>query len=590
VDISIPQVHARLEALWPQLLASTPLPLTGPQRDYYLKSPLLVASAETGIDYILRGRFGRPVVALFGLAVIVLLGSLVNLAHLLLAKLVDRQREFAVRLALGASRGRLIREVALEGLLLVAMGSVAGVAAAVALNGALVSLFATLYPGFALEAGPSGDVWWLVLSGVVGVQAVFSLVPTLCVRRVDLASVAAATPRIVSHRSTARTLLVAAQVALSVVLLTVGGVTIDSLWRLRETPLGWDVDRVLTGHLAPLPGVIDRESTTTTYYHQLLDEIAVLPGVQSAAMARQSPLFHTPYIEAASVHGSEADSVRAEQQIVSERFFETLGVALISGRIFTRQEDARSPEVAIISQSLATRLFGTRTPLGHRIRVGVRAETASLEIVGVVTDAILLEPRKKNTLTVYRSFWQVPPSLQRSSELLVRTLGSPASAAGGVRGVITRAGQEFPQFLRPVSEHRDIAFADERLMAWFGSVFAGVGLAVAALGIFGLLSHVVSTRRREVGLRMALGANQVNILRMVFRQALVMTVLGLSAGVPIGSAIGRAATQVFGQEGSLPVKSVMISIAFVVAAGLLAAVIPARRAAVCDPGAVLRDT
>jgi predicted permease len=582
----IGHVRAHLQS-WPTLLeAGVPAELTGEQRRTYLASHVDVTPAATGIDYMFRGRFERVLVAVVMLGGVVLLASLVNLVHLLLARLAQRRAELTVRLALGATSRHLARETLAEGVIVLTVGGALGIVLAVAMNQWLVALYAGLYSGFAVRVTPGASTWWMVVALVFAVQGIFAAVQALAIRRVSLTALSSASARMTSHPGGLRRGLVAAQVALSLALLAVGSFAVETLARLRSMPLGWDAERVLGGHLAPLPVGRDDDAALGPYYRTLLDDLAAVPGVVSVAMTRHSPLFSPGHLEPVSVADDSQSSVVAEQHIVSDGFFESLGIGLVSGRTFSRAEEAARH--AVISRSLARQLFGADDPIGRGIRVANVAEAEPLEVIGVVLDAILLQPKAARTAAVYRSFWQVPPALQVSSDLLVKTAGDP-TAAPAIRRVVDGHGREFVDRLWPMSDRRNHALAEERLLAWLAGAFAVAGLAIASLGLFGLLSHVVAARHREMGLRIALGASFGRIAALVLREATLMAGAGVLIGVPLALYASRVAASRLASASPSPMAFVLAGAMVLGAVLLAAALLPTIRATRADPARLLRE-
>lgn len=583
------QVRARLNARWPHLLSASPPPqLDGTQLDSYLRSRLSVTSAEAGIDYFLRDRFGRPIIALMALASLVLFVACLNVAALLLARADERRSELAVRVALGAGRWRLVREAAAESLLLIIAGCSLGVTLAYWGNRALVAMLGPIYEGFSLDVVPDTRV----LSVIVAVAAVtlvaFALVPASRTQDMDSAALAAASSRTIAGRHRAQRVFVAAEVALTLVLLVVGAFTAHILTELRRAPLGFPVEHVLTAQLVPLPGGYDAGFEDQAYHHALLDRLSNSPGVEAVALSSLAPLFDGPYIEPASAVGGPHLQVNAEQHIVSEDFFSVMQIPLVAGTPFRRSDRADSPRSVIVSESLARRLFDTDDVVGRRISVGTRADMQSLEILAVARDAVLLQPQARNTMTVYRSFWQVDPSFRQTSALILRARGEPNALAMAVRAELQRSGREYLLHLRALSEQRDMALSQERLVASLSAAFAGLGLTLAGVGIYGLLWLFVGRRTREIGMRVALGATPRRVQRFVYRQAMGLVALGLAAGLPLAWAALTALAALLGDAGGEPITPIVIAISVLVTAASVAAWLPARRASAVDPIEALR--
>lgn len=586
----IEQMRERLQARWPELLAaSPPSQVAGGQLDSHLTSRLLVTSAATGIDYMLRERFGRPIVALVGLAVLVLLVSSVNVVSLLLARADERRSELSVRLALGAGRWRLVKEAAAECLLLISAGASLGIVLAYQGNRMLAGILGSIYEGFALNVAPDGRVLVVTLAIAVVTLVAFALVPAWRTRDMDGLALAGASVRTVGGQRAQR-FFVAAQVAVALVLLVVGSFTAHLLSELRRAPLGFSTEQILTAHLTALPGGYAAGFGNHAYHHALLDRLASAPGVESVALSNMAPLFSGAYVEPVSALGAANVQVTAEQHIVTEGFFSVMQIPLIAGSPFRRADRADSPRSVIVSESLARRLFDTDDVIGRRIRVGARDDMQSLEILAVARDAVLLRPQARNTMAVYRSFWQVGPSYKQSPALLVRARGSePAALTTAITEALRLGGREYPTYVRSLSDQRDSALAQERLVAWLSAAFAMVGLTLAAVGVYGVLRLFVGRRTREIAVRVALGATPARVQRFVLCQALGLVAAGMAVGIPIAWAARSAAARLLlHSEGSDALMPILLAVGVLIVAGTVASWLPTRRASSVDPIEALR--
>lgn len=589
-DVAIGAIHERLKVIWPRLLAvSVPPGLSEARRSSYLDSDVRVTSAATGTDYMLRARFGRPVMALFVLGLIVLIVALVNVAHLVLSRFTARQGDFALRLALGANRRHLVADAAREAVLLVMVGGGAGIVFAIAANRGLVSLLALQYPGFALDTTPGTTAWLTVAAAAISSHLMFVLLPAARAGRLDTSALGATSHRLLGGSAAVRKTFIGAQVALTLILATVGFIAFDSLSTLRTTPLGIDVEQVLTAQLAPLPGA-PPAPPDGRYYRDLLERLQSAPGVVAAALSKQSPLFSQPHLEATSAAAPQRETL-AEQHSVSEGFLSALGIPLKAGRAFSAEDKASSPGVAIVSEALAERLFANEDAIGRAVRVGTGGDATSLTVVGVARDAVLLDLSRQNRLVVYRSIWQDPSSLRSSLEVLVRAPSAGRSATTQLREIVEQAGRHYPIYVRALAAQRDTALVQERLLSGLSISFASVGLMLAAIGVYGFLSHMVASTRREVGLRMALGATPREIAGHVLMAGLRFTVAGVVVGVPIAVFASQATERIVGAEQSLRgVAAVLLAAVVILSATALASLIPARRAMSCDPGQLLKNT
>lgn len=581
-------VEARLRVLWPHLLESAiPASYHGLPRELFLGGKPQVTSAASGLDFVLRPKFTRPLIALVVIAALVLLVSCVNVANLLLARGVQQQREAAVRVALGAARWTLLRDAISEDLLLLAAGAGAGIGLAYAGERLLLALFSVSYSSFFIDTTPDIRVLGFTCVAAAVAFVVFSAIPAWKSSKVDAAAAIKTTStRVAGSRSRARKAFIVAQVALTLALVAGASLFVSTLGQLRETRLGYDPGRLLNARLMPLPGGYGNNFSPVPYYHALLDRVRALPGVESAALSASVPLFTVPSYDIVSVDGS-AERIRTAKERVDDRFFNTMGIPVVAGRPFTDSAVTNSVRTAIVSESLARRLFGRSDPIGRRITIGPN-DKKPFEIVGIARDAVLSDPRSGNTAIVYTDYWQGLLIEQEWPNMIVRTRGNPVQVIDGLRRVLREGGREYVVRPRPMLQDRDASLAQERLLASLSTAFGALGLILATVGLFGLLSFSVAARTGEIGVRMALGADRKRVLRMVQREALMLVAIGVAVGLPITWIGGRAvSTLLYGIRPWDPV-SMLFSIALLAVIGVAASWIPARRAASLDPMEALR--
>jgi predicted permease len=537
-----------------------------------------------------RAMYSRPIYGLFAVVGIVLLIACANLANLLLARAALRRPEIAARLALGAGRGRLIRQLVTEAVLLSVLGGAAGAVFAVWGKAALVGL-AVSDSRFPIEADSGLNL--RVLAFTLGISLVtgilFGLAPAWRTTRMDLATVLRQSRRTTTGGSRLKSVLVAAQVALSVVLLTGAGLFIRTLLQLERVELGFNQERLLVFTLQPNQTGY-KDERLLDLYGRLSERLGAIPGVQAATFGVIPLIAHYNWNTSVLLPG-EKESTAAEhntyRQIVRENYFETLEIPRLRGRGFTRQDDAGAPRVAIVNQTFARKYLPNQDPIGQRIRES--GEPSDWEIVGVVGDT-KYDSQRKDVEPLLFTNWRQEASQIGEMRFALRAAGDPAALAGTVR----RAVREIDAGL-PVTEvetqvaRSNAALSSERLYARFLTFFGVLALGLAAVGLSGVLGYSVSQRTSEIGIRMALGARREHVVRMIVLQGLRPTVAGLALGLAAALAAGRiVAESVYGVRTSDPATFAAVA-GLLAAVAALAAFLPARRAAAIDPMRALRS-
>ncbi|MCC6364918.1 MAG: ABC transporter permease [Bryobacterales bacterium] len=568
-------MRAHLSVLWPKLLETTvPTNYAGEQREQYRRQKLVVVPASGGVDYTLRARFGGPLYILLGISALVLLFCCVNVANLMLARGVAREREIAVRLALGARRAVVIRQLTAESSILVIAGLAAGVAAAHAGIQLLLGVFRANYSAFDLKATPDGRVLLLSSAAATLALLIAGLVPAMRTSAVDNSTVVRGAGRSVAGGGRGRRWLVSTQVALTIILLSGAGLYAAVLRDLRTMDLGFQVSRLLTVQLALLPGGNLRGNPLDSYHRDLLRRVRLMPGVASACLSNTAPLFTRGIPGSVERPGGERAPVAVSQVVVSDSFFDSMGIPLLSGHDFW--SGARPGDMAdvIISKPLAENLFPDGTALGGYLRVRSGERSRNARIIGVAADARLFGPKAEPVLVAYLNYWQAP-EYQMMPALLVRTTGHVESLADQLRRQIFSEGREYITYARTMEMQRDLQLVQERLLAALASTFALIALVLAAVGLFGLLTYLVSNRAPEIGIRIALGARPKTVIWLILREALVLTGMGIAAGIPVTIALLRGSSHFISASfvpGLVFLGGALVSVVVVT---VLAALIPA---------------
>ncbi len=534
-----------------------------------------------------------PLLILLGAVALVLLIACANVANLLLVRASTRQREISVRVALGANRSRIIRQLLTESLLLALIGAALGI---------LVALWGTNFIANQLPEGiprlAEASVDMRVLGFTLGVSLItgllFGLAPALQASRLNLTESLKEGDRGSSGgRGRLRSVLVVSEVALTLTLLVGAGLLIQSFRRVLQVDPGFDSQNLLTMQVS----VNNPDGQqVASFFNQLQENVRKLPGVKSVAISNGLPLAganHPTFFIEGRPRPEKGKEPGAIRYTVSPDYFQTMGIELLKGRVFTAHETPATPLTIIIDEALA-RHFGNEDPIGQRISQS-SSGTPAYEIVGMVrhVEQYTLDGQATQTPQFYININQIPvdrlPGFTRRINLLARTDVEPMSLTSAVRGQITALNKDQPVFnVRTMDDIVDQSVAPRRFSMMLLAVFAVVALALASIGIYGMMSYSVAQRTREIGLRMTLGAQRGNVLRLVIGHGMKLAIAGVVIGLIAAFALTRTMKNLlFGVSATDPVTFVAIALLLALVA-LLACWVPARRATKVDPLVALR--
>jgi predicted permease len=536
--------------------------------------PTLVArSGDHGIyDADTNSKRSATIVSV--VVTILLLIVCANVANLLLSRGTVRSRELAVRLSMGAPRRRLIRQLLTESLLLSGVGGLLGVGVA--------------YWGKSLlPFGQNASIDARVVGFVAGISVLtgllFGVVPAIRATGVDLAGTMKESSRSVTGGRTwlSKGLLVL-QVAMSLVLLIGAGLFLRTLNNLRSVDVGFNANNLLMFRINPLANRYDTDRIPQLRT-RTKDTLAALPGVQSVAFTRMALLSGGQNITGMYVPGkTEPHEIHAMQ--VSPEFFATLNIPVLLGRGFTEQDLNTPDEVALINETAAKQLFAGTNPIGQRFGSSIEGSSKS-EIVGVIKDTKYHSLREPAPPTLYR----VLPYNTGPFAVVLRTAGSPMSMIDSVRNAMRQVDPDLPiTGVTTQTDQIENRVAQERLFALAYSLFGGLALLLACIGLFGLMSYTVSRRTSEIGIRIALGAQRAGVVGMVLRESMIMVVIGVVVGLAAAIAAGRLVTAVLFGLAANDVWTITAAIALMTVVCVIAGYLPARRASRIDPMVALR--
>jgi putative ABC transport system permease protein len=530
------------------------------------------------------GRVRTALVVLLAAVAAVLLIACANVANLLLARAVARRRELSLRAALGADRARIFRQLLTESLLLGIGGAAGGVAFALAAMRSLAALAPVTLPRLE-HAAIDGRVLIFTAAAAVVTTALFGILPAWY----DARPVFATGSRLTAGGSRARAILVVADLALALVLLAAAGLMIRTVTSLTRVDRGFDTDRLLTLQFSLTGHQFRDEASLVAFQQRAVERVRALPGVADASLAGQIPFaragggvgdcwrFHAA--------GNSADDPCVERYGVTPRYFGVMGIPLLSGRVFTDEDTAASRRVVIISASTAAQVWGGADPIGAQVRLG--NSRASSTVVGVVGDVHAEDLALPMAPSMYT------PETQITSAYLTAIVkaddGDPALLASAVRGALRELDPTVPVYrVATLSSLVDQASAQRDFVARLLTAFAGVAVLLAAIGLYGVVSYAVSQRTRELGVRLALGAQPRDVLRLVLGSGFTLVAIGVGAGLAAAFAATRAlGTLVYGVS---PVDPIAFGSAtlLLIAVALLAHWVPVRRALRIDPASTLR--
>ena len=544
------------------------------------------------------GRVRSAILILFGAVAFLMLIGCANAAALLLARAETRQREFATRTALGASRWRLVRQQLVEGLVLAALGGTIGLAFALAAQRVLTTIGAGAVP-----RADGAVVDWRVALFLVGASAMCALLcslpPAVRAFRAGLTrglkddSAQSSTGR---ERLRLRHALVVAQMALAVLLLTGAGLMIRSLWSLQRIDLGFRPDHVLTARVA----VPDRSYSTpakiVSYFDRLVTRTRAIPGVASAGVMRVLPIGGTIGTRGMRVEGFVGPHNQlqtADWQVVTGGAIEALGERLLRGRLITDDDTATTQPVAVINETMAATYWPGRDALGGRIQLGGNPNRPFVTIVGVVGDEKhngITGPVKPKFYAPYSQFALSTNTTPTTGTLIVRATGDPTALGPALRAAAREIDPNVPlTAMRTMDEVVNIAIATPRLTGVVFTAFAGVAIVLSAIGVYGLLVYMVAQRSREIGIRVAVGAGKGQIVGMIFRSGAQMALAGLAIGLILAATLTRVLGSLLHGVTPLDPGTFGAVAVLLLAVAALASFIPASRAARVDPVAALRS-
>jgi putative ABC transport system permease protein len=585
---TLERASAQLAAISPGIFAATvPPEFDNQARKDYLSFRLGAVAASSGFSK-LRSDYQEPLWLLLALSGLVLLIACANLANLMLARASTRQREMALRLTLGASRSRLIRQLFTESLLLAALGAAAGVGLAQILSRAMVTFLSTRQDRIFLEL----TLDWRVLGFVTGLAGLacilFGLTPSIKASRTEPGVVLKASGRGLSaagENVLLRRMLVVSQVALSLVLLVGALLFVRTFQNLRKVNAGFQDDHVLVAEFDYSPLKLPKDSQMA-FKRDLMTRIQAIPGVSSVAETLITPLGHSGWDDNVDIpDGPQRQNVLFNR--VSPGYFQTMETPLLAGRDFSPSDTPASPRTAIVNQTFARRFFGRANPLGRSFHDSGKPDKP-YQVIGVVKDTKYYRLRESPAPIVFVSFTQANGPEEHST-LVIRSNEAFPALISSIKSAASEINSGMVLNFNILKTQIREGLLRERLMATLSGFFGVLATVLAMIGLYGVISYLVIRRRSEIALRMALGASRTGILIMVLREAMILLGIGLAIGTGLALATGNAAaSMLYGLKPGDPFTLAAAAAAMVVVA-LAASLAPAQRAATVDPMTALRE-
>ncbi|MEW6125613.1 MAG: ABC transporter permease [Acidobacteriota bacterium] len=588
-DASVAQAQAELEAIFQPFMTETTVSAEM-RRDAFARIEL--TPAGRGLDTV-RRQFSRPLQTLMVMVALVLAVACANVANLLLARATARRKEFGVRLALGASRGRVVRQLLTESLLLVCCGGLLGLWFAHWSGDFLKSFFASGSDRLFIDVTLNYRVLLFTTGVALLTGLLFGLAPAWQATHLDPApALKENTSMNTRRRSRFGNLLVVTQVALALPLLVGAGLFLQTMRNLKHLDAGFRSDGVVTMRVNP-SAALYRDERLSDLWQDILARVTRLPGVRAASLSTITPLGGVDAVKSVEVAGftpatPQEQEVRLNQ--VSQGFFQTFGISLLQGRSFNEGDNEAAPQVALLNETAARFYFGDRNPIGAHLSFnrGAKAAPAVYQVVGVVRDSRYNNLREPDTRAVYLPMRQAIDQLGRLM-LAVRGEGRALDLTTAVRNEVRAAGNDILlTHLATLDEQVNQSLLQERLLSTLALFFGGLALLLACIGVYGVLKLDVARRTHEIGIRMALGASAGRVRRLVLREMLGWVALGVAIG--LGAAL--LATQwaeslLFGLKPNDPL-TIGLAVALLLAVAAVAGYLPARRAAKVDPLVALR--
>jgi predicted permease len=594
--VTVAQAKASLNVLFQQYLqAQIGSTASATDRQRFLNQQLAVTQGSHGAS-VVRENFEQPLLVLMGVVGLVLLIACANVANLLLARAASRQREIAVRVALGAGRMRLLRQLLTESILLAVAGGALGLFLASWADVVLLRLVSdgqTLIP---LSIHANGAILAFTLGVCLLTGLLFGLAPAYRASRVNLDNVLKGTSRGVvgaavrKGRAPIGKVLVVGQVAISLLLLIVAGLLVRSFQKLSDVNLGYDRNHLVVFGVYPKTAGYDG-ATGTELLKEMLDRLRAIPGARGATLSDNGLLNHEDSQDQISIDGytpKAGQNMHAHFDEVGPNYFSTIGTPILMGRDILPEDSGNGQRVGLINETMAQYFFGNENPIGRRIWDMFPTTHTDFVVVGVVADSKHSSLREAPQRRFYVPFFH-PIGEETYAQVIVRLQGNVAAVTPAIRQAVKQAGPNLPPIrIVTMNDLVDRSLSSETMITKLAGFFGGLAVLLACIGIYGIMGYATAGRTNEIGIRMALGAQREDVLWLVLRETLLLVLIGAAIGLPALIAASRVIrTQLFGLTAADP-WTLVLATALMFAVAALAGYIPAHRASRTDPMVSLR--
>lgn len=591
--VTLAQATSGIDVEFRQMMEAQTGGMSAQDKQRFLNQHLAVTPGSHGAS-TLRSDFGKPLLILMVIVGLILLIACANIANILLARSAARQKEISIRVALGASRRRVFRQVLTESVLLAAIGGAVGLLVAQWADAGLLRMVSTTSNQIRLDVHPNIAVLAFTIGVSLLTGILFGLTPAFQATRVDLKGAARGVAGIAARpgRVPMGKILVVAQVSLSLLLLVVAALFLRSFRNLSETQLGYDRDHLLEFFVDPLSYGY-RAAEIPALAQGILARIDAIPGVRGATLIDYPLVSGMDSNSPVTIQGQKpfrSDDADAHWSMVGPNFFSTTGIRILEGREITDGDSGNAERVGVINETMARKFFPHSNPMGQRAFVHTESGEAPFVIVGVVQDAKQHNAREKPFPRFYVPYFNpIGNDWTAGAAIIIRTAGNPSSFSSAIRTVVKQAAPDLPAVtIKTMDQRVSDSLVTDRMIADLSGAFGLLAVVLVSIGLYGVMAYATSGRTNEIGIRIALGAQRSGILWLILRESLLLVLIGAAIGVPLVFASGKwISSLLFGLKAGDPV-ALLFAIALMFAVGVLASYIPARRATRIDPMVALR--